>query len=332
MHLRSSRSFSLRSHQMPDPVTATAPSVPTVSVVVPTHDRRAFLRPALRSVLAQASIDLEVIVVDDGSSDDTQAAVRSLRDSRVDVIRHDTARGVATARNSGAAAAAGTWIAFLDDDDLWAPHKLVRQIAAAQEAGARWVYAGAVEVDEAGRLLGGEPPPPPALLVKQLTRRNLMPAGSSNVMVHVETFRSSGGFDPRLRHLADWDMWLRLAELGPAACAPEPLVAYRIHPAQATLDTRGMMVEAQILHDRHGADLNSIRRWLAWSQLRRGRRREAVGAYARAVASGDLASVGRVAIAALHPRPTTARGRRSADEDLEWMEPARAWLRAAFVD
>jgi glycosyltransferase involved in cell wall biosynthesis len=332
MHLRSSRSFSLRSHEAPNLAAAPAPSVPTVSVVVPTRDRRALLLPALRSVLAQTSIDLEVIVVDDGSTDDTQGAVRSLRDPRVGVMRHETPRGVAMARNAGAAATHGTWIALLDDDDLWAPDKLVKQVAAAQEAGARWVYAGAVEIDEAGRLLGGERPPPPAFLVKQLTRRNVMPAGSSNVMVHAETFRSSEGFDAGLRHLADWDMWLRLAGLGHPACVHEPLVAYRIHPAQATLDTRGMMAEAQVLHDRHGADLNSIRRWLAWSQLRRGRRREAVGAYARAVASGDLASVGRVAVAALHPRPTAVRGRASADEDLEWLASARAWVRAASVD
>jgi hypothetical protein len=159
-----------------------------------------------------------------------------------------------------------------------------------------------------------------------------MPAGSSNVLVDAETFRSAGGFDPALRHLADWDLWLRLARQGEPACVPEPLVAYRLHGGQATLDTTGMMAEARMLRDRHGVDVNAIRRWLAWSHLRRGRRREAVGAYARAAASGDLASVGRAAVAALHPRPAAVRSRATSVEDIEWAGSAQAWIRAASGD
>jgi glycosyltransferase involved in cell wall biosynthesis len=280
-------------------------------------------------VLAQQEIEFEVLVVDDGSIDNSAEAVRSLNDPRVGVLRHQTSRGVATARNAGAAAAVGTWIALLDDDDLWAPDKLTQQLTAAQKAGARWAYAGAVEIDEAGRLLGGERPPPPELLVQEITRRNLMPAGSSNVVMHTDVFRTSGGFDVGLRHLADWDMWLRLAREGSPACAPDPLIAYRLHPAQATLDTSGMIDEARVLTDRHGVDLNTIRRWLAWSHLRQGRRRQALGAYVRAVAAGDLTSVGRLAVAALHPKPTSARRRQSTVDDREWTESARTWVRAA---
>jgi glycosyltransferase involved in cell wall biosynthesis len=284
---------------------------------------------ALRSVLAQQEIELEVLVVDDGSTDDTAGAVRSLADPRVGLLRHQSSRGVATARNAGAAAARGTWIALLDDDDLWSPQKLTRQVRAAEQVEARWAYTGAVEIDDVGRLLGGGRPPPPELLVRELTRRNLMPAGCSNVVVHADVFRSSGGFDVGLRHLADWDLWLRLARHGYPSCVTDPLVAYRLHPAQATLDTDGMIAEGRVLRDRHGIDLNSIRRWLAWSHLRQGRRREAIGAYARAVASGDLTSVGRAAVAALHPSPMAVRRRSSSIEDPEWTETARAWVRAA---
>jgi glycosyltransferase involved in cell wall biosynthesis len=282
----------------------------------------------LRSTLAQLEVELEVIVVDDGSTDDTARAVRSLDDPRVRLLRHRTSRGVATARNSGAAEAASTWIALIDDDDLWAPDKLTRQVREAERIGAPWAYAGAVEIDRSGDLLGGERPPPPEVLLRELRHRNLMPAGCSNVVVDAEVFRASGGFDVGLRHLADWDMWLRLAKLGSPACVRDPLVAYRIHPGQATLDTSGMIGEARTLRDRHGADLNSIRRWLAWSHLRQGRRRKAVGEYARAVASGDLTSVGRAAVAALHPFPTAVR-RSTAVEDREWADLARNWVRAA---
>ena len=295
-------------------------------MVVPTHNRRDFLLRALHSVLGQKRVELEVLVIDDGSTDGTERMIHSLRDDRIALIRHETPRGVASARNAGAKAGRGIWIALLDDDDLWAPDKLARQLIAARQAGTEWVYGGAVEIDDAGRLLGGERPPQPELLVQQLTRRNLMPAGSSNVVVKADTFHSAGGFDEKLRHLADWDMWLRLTRSGPPACVSAPLVAYRLHRSQATLDTRGMIAEAEVLRDRHGADVISIRRWLAWSHLRRGRRRDAIAAYAVAAAAGDLTSVGRAIVAALHPRPTDARRRPPSHDDLAWTDEARTWL------
>jgi glycosyltransferase involved in cell wall biosynthesis len=285
----------------------------------------------LRSVLAQQTVELEVFVIDDGSTDGTERMIRSLGDDRIAVLRHEAPRGVAMARNAGAAIARGRWIALLDDDDLWAPDKLSRQLSAARQGGAAWAYGGAVEIDDAGSLLGGARPPQPELLVRELTRRNLMPAGSSNVIVQTDTFRSTGGFDEELRHLADWDMWLRLARSGPPVCVSAPLVAYRLHPGQATLDTRGMIAEARVLRDRHGADLTSIRRWVAWSHLRRGRRGDAVVAYAVAAASGDLTSVGRALVAALHPRPTDVRRRPPAQDDLAWTDEARGWVRTAAM-
>src|SRR5829696_624334 len=97
-----------------------------ISVVVPTHNRSGLLAQTLRSVLWQRGVDLEVLVVDDGSTDDTAEVV-----------------------------------AVLDDDDLWAPDKLARQLAAAQATGRSWVYTGAVNIDDDLRVLGGMPPYPP---------------------------------------------------------------------------------------------------------------------------------------------------------------------------
>ena len=300
--------------------------MPDVSVVIPTHNRRRLLGPTLRSVLAQRGVDFEVVVVDDGSTDGTAETVAALGDRQVRLWRHRHPRGVATARNAGAAAAHGAWVAFLDDDDLWAPDKLARQLAAVgREPG--WVYAGAVEVDGAGRLLGGAPPPPPDTLLAELTRRNPMPAGSSNVMVRTALLHDAGGFDPALRHLADWDLWLRLARRDRPACVPAPLVAYRIHSAQATMDTTGMVAEARILQARHGADPAAIHRWAAWSQLRAGRRRAAVAAYAAAARTGDLASLARAGVALLSPHPTLVRRpRRRATKAPGWHLAAQAWL------
>jgi len=90
-----------------------------VSVVVPTHNRSALLAMTLRSVLRQQSVDLEVIVVDEASTDETSVMLAALGDTRVRVIRHDTPQWLAAARNHGAAEARGEWLAFIDDDDLY---------------------------------------------------------------------------------------------------------------------------------------------------------------------------------------------------------------------
>jgi glycosyltransferase involved in cell wall biosynthesis len=163
--------------------TQNAAKEPLVSVVIPTRDRRTLLLQALRSVLAQRSVDLEVLVVDDGSTDGSDRAVTASHDPRVHVVRHSPPQGVATARNAGARRATAPWLAFLDDDDLWAPDKLARQLEAAEAAEAEWTYAGAVEIDERAQILGGARPPEPATLVSELRRRNPLPAGSSNVLI-----------------------------------------------------------------------------------------------------------------------------------------------------
>jgi glycosyltransferase involved in cell wall biosynthesis len=301
--------------------------MPDVSVVIPTHNRRGLLGQTLRSALGQAGVEVEVVVVDDGSSDGTADAVASLADGRVRLVRHPRPLGVAVARNAGAGVARGDWVALLDDDDLWAPEKLRRQLEAASAAQAGWAYAGVVEVDAEGRLLGGGPPPSPEDLLAGLRRRNLMPAGSSNVVVRSDVFATSGGFDPGLRHLADWDLWLRLAGLGRPACVPAPLVAYRLHPGQASLDTTGMLAEAGVLEARHGAARTAILRWAAWSHLRTGRRRAALRAYAGAVLAGDVASLARAAVVLLHPRPSALRRpSRPRAPEAAWLAAAQRWL------
>ena len=301
-------------------------ALPAVSVVIPTHDRRDLLADALRGVLEQSGgVDLEVLVVDDGSSDGSAEMVRGLREPRIRLLHHEAAAGVSAARNRGIAEADGEWVALLDDDDLWAPDKLARQLKAAEERSRCWAYAGVVEIDADGRLLGGTPPPTPEDLVAGLAGRNLMPAGSSNVIVRHEALSQVGAFDEGLRHLADWDLWLRLAKVGIPACAPEPLVAYRIHHSQATLDTTGMVGEARVLEARHGANPASIYRWLGWSHLRLGQRGMAARAYVRAVGAGDPSSLLRAGGALLLPRPT--RRDPVSSEERRWFEPAEAWLR-----
>ena len=176
-------------------------SEPDVSVVIPTHNRRALLGMTLNSVLWQQGVTLEAIVVDEGSTDDTADRIKELRDRRVRLVRHDAPRGVSAARNHGIDVARGRWIAFLDDDDLWAPNKLFAQLHIASAAGATWVYAGSVKIDAHQRIIGGGPPPAPEALMTRL--RSLNPACSSSAVasLRVSLVRRQTSRNPASPHL-----------------------------------------------------------------------------------------------------------------------------------
>ena len=122
----------------------------TISVVIPTHNRRDLLLQALASVLRQRDCDFDVVVIDDGSADNTADAVRALGATKIRILRNQQPVGVAAARNMGIQAASGSWVALLDDDDLWSPDKLGLQQAVAEKTNAHWVYGGAVEIDASG--------------------------------------------------------------------------------------------------------------------------------------------------------------------------------------
>ena len=155
-----------------------------MSVVIPTRNRWSILaEAALPAALCQEDVDHEVVVVDDGSGDGTPDRLAELGEWRLRVVRHDRSLGVANARNAGIAVARGEWVAFLDDDDVWAPRKLRLQIDAASSQGAGFVYGASVALDEHKCFLFGHAPPDPATLRFELFRRNVLWGGCSNVVV-----------------------------------------------------------------------------------------------------------------------------------------------------
>ena len=205
------------------------PRAEEVSVVITTRDRHDLVARALRSAIRQDLRPAEIIVVDDGS----KVPWRPPEDADVTVtsIRHDRAQGPGAARNSGISAARGAWIALLDDDDLWAPEKLSHQLgAAAARPDVGLVYASAIKVDPDMRVVQRLPAPDPSELPRLLLAANDIPAGASNVVVRASVLRDVGGFDPSFRHLADWDLWIRLVQRTAAAAVSEELVAYVQHP------------------------------------------------------------------------------------------------------
>lgn len=207
-------------------------SVPVVSVVVPAFNAAAYISPALQSVLAQTYRDIEVLVVDDASTDGTVAVVTALAaaDRRIRLIRRATNGGPAAARNAGLAAAAGRYTAFLDADDTWLPDKLARQVAAFEAhpgavlvcCNARWVRDGVEEgtVYDGCRVeSGGE------------AWRGMLEdvfVGTPCAVVETATARALGGFDETLTVGEDQDLWLRLAFTGAVIALPEVLVRYQL--------------------------------------------------------------------------------------------------------
>jgi glycosyltransferase involved in cell wall biosynthesis len=306
--------------------------VTEISVVMPTRNRSEWLRLALRSVLWQQDVALEVIVVDDASTDDTSSAVLRLGDPRIRLLRRGDPGGVSAARNHGAAEAKGEWVAFLDDDDVWAPQKLGRQLSVAQAAGCDWVYTGWVTIDDKLQVMAGRPPPPPEQVANLLNRQNAIPTGGSNVLIHREAFEKAGGFDPQLTNGEDWELWIRLAGQGLPAWVPDPLVAYRIHSGNASLDTAAVWAAVALIERRHRikVDRGSIERWIAESCLRTGHRPQAVKHLARAAIHGHAKEVASDLLATLGRRVDRRLGRAprtfSRISDPTWTARAQRWL------
>ena len=286
---------------------------------------------AVRSVLAQRDAALQVVIVDDGSTDGTATRVRDI-DPRISVVRRPVPAGVSAARNAGIDAADGEWIAFLDDDDLWAPEKLSRQLRTATEAGSVWGCSGSVTFEAGGRIIAGAPPPSSAEMASALPRRNRIPAGASNVVVRADALREAGPFDVELRHMADWHLWMRLGRLSPPAVVREPDVAYRQHAGNASLEAVALHREIARIESTTGSlragrsiDRAAVHRWSAWHLLRAGRRAAALRAYAAAVASGDIVSIARGVAAGLAP-DRVVRAASRAGLDANWISRAESWL------
>jgi glycosyltransferase involved in cell wall biosynthesis len=310
--------------------------VTTTTVVVPTRNRRELLLATLGSVLAQRDVDVDVVVVDEGSDDGTADAVRQLGDRRVRLIRHDVAKGLPAARNAGLQVATGEWVAFCDDDDLWAPDKLTLQLSAAQADGAVWSCAGAVEIDPDLRVVGWQRSPS-TLGAEDLRRRNAVPGGGSGVVARTDVVRALGGFDEALPAAEDWDLWLRLAAVGDAAVVDLPLVGYRIWPGSMSRDLARMDEAVSVVLARAGQDPSADgwgrehARYRIKQLLRSGRRgsaARALVALATRPGAGRTGDLPKALLAALAPkgylRMATRRSTRAVPDT--WPGAAQAWL------
>lgn len=240
-------------------------SAPAVSVVIPCFNCADFILQTLESVLSQTYKDFEVVVVDDGSTDHTPLVLGTLSDTRIRVIRKANG-GSGSARNAGIRAARGSYIAFLDADDLWFRNKLELQMRELARSKAAWIYSDALVLEgdvsrpigrnsQGRKLYAGE-------ILQPLLFRNFI--NGSTTIVRRDVFDQVGFFTEQSWH-EDWEMWLAIASRHPIACVYQPLAMYRRHPSsksstvdlQLSFNRRRTIIENMV--SSHPAQLSSIR-------------------------------------------------------------------------
>jgi hypothetical protein len=237
--------------------------MPRVSVVIPAFNRAALIGETLDSVLAQTYRDLEVIVVDDGSTDDTPTILAQYeRDARLRVIRQAN-HGEGAARNAGIGAARGEYVAFVDSDDVWRADKLERQMALLLDnRGLAWVYADAYVFDHETRqvlyVIGQRVQQYEGHVARPLLMVDFIP--SPTPVIRRTVFDEVGYFDALppaggpTEHMhprehgwarpwcADWDMWLRIAARYAVRRDPQALAGYRIHSTMMSQQASALMM------------------------------------------------------------------------------------------
>lgn len=224
-----------------------------VTAVVPTRNRLSLLKATLARILTQRDADLRVIVVDEASSDGTTDYLRRLSecDERVTVIHHQRPHGLPAARNAGIALVQTEWVAFCDDDDLWAPDKVSSQISAIAEVpGARWSCTGSVFVRHDLTISGCQRAPRPGDISEELLIYNAVPGGGSSLLADTRLVLDLNGYDESLVSCEDWALNTELAHASPIAPVDRPLVGYRVWAGTMSTDVRRMRAGREQILDR----------------------------------------------------------------------------------
>jgi len=232
---------------------------PLVSVVLPVYNGARFLQQAVESVFEQTYAHIEILAIDDGSTDDSEKILHAFG-NRISVVRQANA-GVAAARNRGVRAARGEFVAFLDQDDWWLPTKIAKQVSAfAADPNVDLVHTGVAHFRNAtGTFVGRlNPNTNPGELVGSCYERLLQDNSIYNttVMVRRSAVEAVGGFDTTIEGntVADYDLWLRLARASRFAFIPEELAVFRIHESQGTWKRQDMLNAELRLISAHAVD------------------------------------------------------------------------------
>jgi glycosyltransferase involved in cell wall biosynthesis len=234
---------------------------PLVSVVLPTHNRAALVKRAILSVLAQTYENFELLVVNDASTDDTAEVLATVKDPRLRVFNCEVNKGAAAARNLGIASGKGEMFSFHDDDDIWFPHKLERQVTALQNASpdTGWCLCGFVcRAGNRCHYVGGKHYYEQLDFKEGIARGNQGPDWSLIAtpcwLVRRESLDRSGPFDERIRSWDDWELGLRLDQVCQRVFVDEPLFMQDlVEGGGLTRAERARVNDLRIILDKHGA-------------------------------------------------------------------------------
>lgn len=227
----------------------------TVGVIIPMFNAARTIEETLRSACAQTHRDLDIVVVDDGSTDASPAIVQRFPDPRVRLL-HQANAGVAAARNNGARATFAPYLAFLDADDVWHPAKVGRQLALLADTPDALVWCWYDEIDDEG-IVSASPELRSSATLADLCRWNIVGNGSS-MLVSRRAFDDSGRFDTTLRErdaqgCEDYAFALSIAERFPIRIVAERLMGYRVSNNNMSANTRKMWRSLNLVIDDFGA-------------------------------------------------------------------------------
>ncbi|OUP38143.1 glycosyltransferase family 2 protein [Olsenella sp. An188] len=235
-----------------------------VSVIIPTYNRANTISESIQSVLAQTYRNLEILVIDDGSTDNTCEVVKSIRDSRVRYERQDNA-GACSARNAGINLASGDYIAFQDSDDLWESDKLMRQVLALDSTGADVCICKMLSVNMLSGAANVVSPRQDGISLEALLKGNFI--STQMVVARAECFNEVR-FDERLKRLQDWDLGIQLIKRYVFTYVPEVLVTQRILKDSITSKDELLIPACKYIHTKYQCEYSEHAKsdavFLAW--------------------------------------------------------------------
>jgi glycosyltransferase involved in cell wall biosynthesis len=272
--------------------------MPVVSVVIPAFNYSDFLPFAVHSVIGQTFKDLEIIVVDDGSTDNTHDVVSAINDCRLQYHYQENS-GLAAARNTGINIATGKYVGFLDADDTWLPNKLAQQLRLLeQDSNLGLVYGGYEIIDSQGEVQSKrQPRVVTGNLLTELVLGNYVAGSATTSIVRASVFGRAGVFDESLRAAEDWDMWLRIGRHFSFGVVNSTVAQIRVHQTNMTSDPYLMDRYLQIVLDKFYKRCGQDEKLLRLERHARSRARLVAGVFA--IRRRNFSAARRLALKAL---------------------------------
>lgn len=231
---------------------------PKVSIIIPTYNRAHLIERAVKSALNQTYQDFEIIIIDDGSTDNTETVINKFqqKDNRIVYLKHGKNRGGSTARNTGINASRGEYTAFLDSDDEWLPEKLEKQVNVFQKLPENTgvLYSGYyIVLEKNGKILKEISPIVKGDVYKEILKGCIL--GSPTPLIRRTCFEKSGLFDETLFSCEDWDMWIRIAKYYEFDFLKETLAKYYIHGDQISTNLNNKILSRKNILEKYYSDL-----------------------------------------------------------------------------